>query len=57
MKPQSTKWIKASATSNSIPRYAIVAVFKNNIMKVYDAVKETKSIGENPYVLLTLNLT
>ena len=24
---------------------------------MYDAVKETKSIGENPYVLMTLNLT
>jgi len=57
MKPQSTKYIRASATSNSIPRYAIAALFKNNILNVYDATKESKHIGENPYLLLSLNLT
>jgi len=57
MKPQSTKYIRASATSNSIPRYAIAALFKNNILNVYDATKESKHICENPYLLLSLNLT
>jgi hypothetical protein len=57
MKPQSTKYIRASATSNSIPRYAIVAVYDNNILHVYDHTKESKSVGENSYLLLALNLT
>lgn len=57
MKPQSTRYIRASATSNSIPRYAMVALYKNNILQVFDHSKESKHIGENPYLLLTLNLT
>ena len=57
MKPQSTKYTRASATSNSLPRYALVAVFKNNLLTIFDATKENKAVGENPYVLLSLNLT
>ena len=56
MKPQSTKYIRAYATSNSLPRYALVAVFKNNLLTVFDATKENKGVGENPYILMTLNL-
>ena len=57
MKPQSTRYIRASATSNSLPRYALVAVYSNNMLTVFDATKENKGVGENPYTLMTLNLT
>jgi len=36
MKQQSTKYVKAAATGNSIPKYVLVVLFSNNLLKVFD---------------------
>ena len=35
MKPQTTKYVRASATSNSHPMYVSVIIFKNNMMRIF----------------------
>jgi len=36
MKPQSTKFKRASPTANSIPKYVIVVIYSDNQLVVYD---------------------
>jgi len=40
MKPQSTKSYKVPATVNSIPKYVLVVLYSNNILKIYDSAKK-----------------
>lgn len=57
IKPQSTQFVKAPATSNSIPYYVMVVLYSNNILKVYENTKKTQVPGVNTRAMFTLNLT
>ena len=57
LKKQSTKYIKASPTGNSIPHYVTIALHSNNLLKVYANLKRVLPIGQNSDQLMSINLT
>ena len=48
--------MRASATANSIPKYVLVVIYSNGILKVYDTTKRPLELNENPYTLMTIDL-
>ena len=57
MKPQSTRYARASPTANNLPKYVVVAIYSNNILKIYDTSTHAQDYNSNPHTLMTLNLT
>jgi hypothetical protein len=47
LKPQSTKYVKAVATSNSNPRFVPIVLHANNLLKIYDITKKIQSSDDN----------
>ena len=45
MKQQSTKYMRASPTSNSQPKYVIVTINRENILNVYDITTKAQNPG------------
>jgi hypothetical protein len=45
MKPQSTRYRRASPTANSIPKYVVLTIDSRNMLQVYDSTHK----AQNPF--------
>lgn len=57
MKPQSTKYRRASPTSNSIPKYVILTIDSRNMLQIWDNTHKVQNPFQNTRRLMNLNLT
>jgi len=56
VKPQSTKYSRASPTANSLAKYVLVVIESDEMLRVFDTTKRALPLGENPTVLMTIDL-